>query len=36
MRGLAAGHERRHDAHVQNAIAVVPVITSACLTNVVS
>jgi hypothetical protein len=33
MRGLTAGQERRHDEHVQKAIAVVPVITCSCVTN---
>lgn len=36
MRGLAAGHERKHDAHVQNAIAVAPVTTCSCFTKAVS
>jgi hypothetical protein len=28
MRGLAAGHDRKHDEHVQKPITVAPVITS--------
>ena len=33
IRGLGAGHERRHELHVQNEIAVPPVSTCSCFTN---
>jgi len=33
IRGLGAGHERRHEVHVQKEIAVPPVSTCSCLTN---
>lgn len=36
MRGFAAGHDRRHDEHIHNAIAVAPVITCSRFTNAVS
>ena len=33
IRGLGAGHERRHEVHVQKEIAVPPVSTCSCFTN---
>ena len=33
IRGLGAGHERRHELHVQKEIAVPPVSTCSCLTK---
>ena len=36
IRGFAAGHDRRHDEHVQKPITVAPVITCSCFTNAVS
>lgn len=33
IRGLGAGHERRHEVHVQKEIAVPPVSTCSCCTN---
>jgi hypothetical protein len=33
MGGLAAGHDRRHDEHVQKPITVAPVITCSCFTK---
>ena len=33
IRGFGAGHERRHDVHVQNEIAVPPVSTCSFFTN---
>jgi hypothetical protein len=36
MRDFAAGHERRHDEHIHNAMAMVPVITCSRFTKAVS
>ena len=33
IRGLGAGHERRHEVHVQKEITVPPVSTCSCFTN---
>jgi hypothetical protein len=33
IRGLGAGHERRHELHVQKEIAVPPVSTCSCFTK---
>jgi hypothetical protein len=33
IRGLGAGHERRHELHVQKEMAVPPVSTCSCFTN---
>ena len=33
IRGLGAGHERRHEVHVQKEIAVPPVSTCSCFTK---
>ena len=33
IRGFGAGHERRHDVHVQKEMAVPPVSTCSCFTK---